>query len=228
MGLLSSRSAQAASCGGSSCWKAWALEHGLSSCGSQALLALQHMGSSRTRDQTRVPCICRRILKPWSTSEVHPCHFWILFSVSHSYREGWLDLQYTLKKRQFLISSATFPQRKTLQLFLLALLCLLLCLWVLCVYCYFSVFVTLKNFTSHYEGWISVLSSYPPSGILTLSTSTKASPVCVLIGTLLAFCCHCACRSQLIVYIWWTVMTLPPPSPPPPRGFPGFVWLSPV
>lgn len=69
------------------------------------------------------------------------------------------------------------------------------------MYCYFSVFVTLKNFTSHYEGWISVLSSYPPSGILTLSTSTKTSPVCVLIGTLLAFCRHCVPFTAHCLYL---------------------------
>ena len=31
-------------------------------------VALRHMGSSRTRNQTRVPCIGRRILNYWSTS----------------------------------------------------------------------------------------------------------------------------------------------------------------
>ena len=32
------------------------------------LVALQHVGSSQTRNQTRVPCIGRRILNYWSTS----------------------------------------------------------------------------------------------------------------------------------------------------------------
>ena len=34
------------------------------------LVALQHVGSSRTRDQTRVPCIGRRILNHCATREV--------------------------------------------------------------------------------------------------------------------------------------------------------------
>ena len=49
--------------------EALALEHRLSSCGTQAqqlwctgLVALQHVGSYQTRAQTRVPCIGRRIL----------------------------------------------------------------------------------------------------------------------------------------------------------------------
>ena len=33
------------------------------------LVAPQHVGSSGTRDQTRVPCIGRRILYPWATRE---------------------------------------------------------------------------------------------------------------------------------------------------------------
>lgn len=45
----------------------------------------------------RVPCICRRILKPWSTSKSTPVISKFLFSVSHSYREGY-SLQDTLKK----------------------------------------------------------------------------------------------------------------------------------
>ena len=55
--------------------------HGLRSCGSQALecmlsswrtglVALQHVGSSRTRDLAPVPCIGRRILNHSTTREV--------------------------------------------------------------------------------------------------------------------------------------------------------------
>ena len=36
-------------------------------------LALWHVGSSRTRDRTSVPCISRRILNHWTTRE--PCSF---------------------------------------------------------------------------------------------------------------------------------------------------------
>ena len=39
----------------------WALERRLSGCGA-GLAALQHVGSSQTRDQTRVRCIGRPIL----------------------------------------------------------------------------------------------------------------------------------------------------------------------
>ena len=58
--------------------------HGLSSCGTQAqqlwhtgLVAPQHVGSSRTRDRARVPCIGRWILNHCTTREVHI--FLILF-----------------------------------------------------------------------------------------------------------------------------------------------------
>ena len=44
----------------------WALERRLSSCGARAPW---HVGSSRTRAQTRVPCIGRRILTHWATRE---------------------------------------------------------------------------------------------------------------------------------------------------------------
>ena len=68
--LLSSCSAQASHCGG------------LSRCGSQALVhrpqwlwlpglaALQRVESSRTKDQTHVPCIGRWILNHWTSREV--------------------------------------------------------------------------------------------------------------------------------------------------------------
>ena len=50
-------------------------EHGLQACRLQqlwltGLVAPQHVGSSRTRAQTRVPCIGRRILNHCTTREV--------------------------------------------------------------------------------------------------------------------------------------------------------------
>ena len=41
-------------------------EHRLSSCGTQTC-CLQHVGFSKTRDQTRFPCIARQILNHWIT-----------------------------------------------------------------------------------------------------------------------------------------------------------------
>ena len=74
---------QASHCGGFSCCRAQALgltgsvvgssqarEHWLSSCGKQALVALQHVGSSWTRDQTQVPCVGKWILKYRTTRKV--------------------------------------------------------------------------------------------------------------------------------------------------------------
>ena len=68
---------------------AWALgPTGFSSCGSRAqaqqlwctgLVGPWHVGSSRTRDRTRVPCIGRRILNHCATREVPA----ILISVKH-------------------------------------------------------------------------------------------------------------------------------------------------
>ena len=43
---------------------------GFSSCGALGLAALWHVESSQTRDQTRVPCICRQILNHLTTREV--------------------------------------------------------------------------------------------------------------------------------------------------------------
>ena len=60
---------------------------GFSSCGMQAqlwllwpsgLVAPQHVGSSRTRGQTRVPCIGRWILNHYATREV-PLFYFYLF-----------------------------------------------------------------------------------------------------------------------------------------------------
>ena len=55
--------------GFSSC-VSWALERTLSSGGVWGLVAPQHVGSSQTRDRTRVPCIGRRILMQCATREV--------------------------------------------------------------------------------------------------------------------------------------------------------------
>ena len=54
------------------------MARGLSSCGSQALeglVAPQHVGSSRIRAQTCVPCIGRRILNHCATREVPLSNF---------------------------------------------------------------------------------------------------------------------------------------------------------
>ena len=48
----------------------WALEHRLSRCGAQALVALWHVESSQIRDQTRVPCTGRWIFIHCATREV--------------------------------------------------------------------------------------------------------------------------------------------------------------
>ena len=96
---------RASHCGGFPCCRAralgtWAsvvLARWLSSCGSRALecrlstcgmrtqqlwctglVALRHVGSSRTRAQTRVPCIGRQILKHRTTREV-PVYFCFYF-----------------------------------------------------------------------------------------------------------------------------------------------------
>ena len=45
-------------------------ECGLSSCGTTGLVALRHVGSSRARDRTHVPCIGRQILYHCATREV--------------------------------------------------------------------------------------------------------------------------------------------------------------
>ena len=80
-GLLSSCGARTSHCGGFSCCGAQALGRaGFSSCSLQALehrfcsrvclVALWHVGSSQTRDQTHVPCIGRWILNHRTTREV--------------------------------------------------------------------------------------------------------------------------------------------------------------
>ena len=75
-------------CGGFSCCGAQALgtrasvvvARGFSSCGTQAqqlwftgLVAPRHVGSSRIRARTRVPCIGRQILNHCTTREVRAC-----------------------------------------------------------------------------------------------------------------------------------------------------------
>ena len=60
-------------------WSLGSRERGLSSCGSRAsehrlskhkgFAALQHMGSSQTRDRTCVPCTDSQILYHWATRE---------------------------------------------------------------------------------------------------------------------------------------------------------------
>jgi len=48
-----------------------ALEHRLSSCGpAMGLVAQRHVGSSWTRDQTHVRCMCRQILTHCTTRKV--------------------------------------------------------------------------------------------------------------------------------------------------------------
>ena len=47
------------------------LELRLSSCGCMGLVAPEHVKSSWTRDQIRVPCFGRQILNHWITREVH-------------------------------------------------------------------------------------------------------------------------------------------------------------
>ena len=56
--------------GGFSSCGSRALERRLSSCGARGLAAPRHVGSSRTRARTRVPCIGRRILNHCATREV--------------------------------------------------------------------------------------------------------------------------------------------------------------
>ena len=68
-GLLFVCGAWASRCSGVSCCAARALERRLSSCGAQGLVAPRHVGSSRTRAQTRIPCVGRQILNHCATRE---------------------------------------------------------------------------------------------------------------------------------------------------------------
>ena len=76
-GGSSSCSAQASRCGGCS------FQSTCSVAVAQGLVALRHVGSSQTRDQTHVPCICRLILSPWTTRVVPPPIF-LTNSKAHS------------------------------------------------------------------------------------------------------------------------------------------------
>ena len=71
-GLLSSRDVQASHCGHFFCCRAWALECGLSSCGTlvSVVITSQHVESSQIKDGTCVLCIGRQILNHWTTREV--------------------------------------------------------------------------------------------------------------------------------------------------------------
>ena len=55
------------------------------------LPALQHVGSSQTRDQTYVPCIDRWILNCWTTREVHIYLFQLVFLFPSFPISGFLD-----------------------------------------------------------------------------------------------------------------------------------------
>ena len=73
---MGSRHTGFSSCGmGLSSCGSWALECRLSSCGSRGSVAPRHVGSSRTRARTRVPCIGRWILNHCATRQVPKCIF---------------------------------------------------------------------------------------------------------------------------------------------------------
>ena len=89
-GFLSSSGAWASLCGGFSCCAEQALgcadfsscssmtlEHRLSSCGPQGLIAPSHVGSSQIKDRTCVSCDGRQILYHWATRK-SPSDFLIL------------------------------------------------------------------------------------------------------------------------------------------------------
>jgi len=93
--FISSCSARACHRDGLSCWRAQilgqvgfsscgpGLDHRLSNCGLQSLVAPQHVESSWTRDQTHVLCIGRRILNHWITREVQKlCFLSLCFHIS--------------------------------------------------------------------------------------------------------------------------------------------------
>ena len=44
-----------------------------------SLVVPQHVGYSRIRDQTHVPCIGTRILNPWTTREIPDSNFKVVF-----------------------------------------------------------------------------------------------------------------------------------------------------
>ena len=76
--FLHCASLQASHCSGFSCCRARALESlGFSSLWCMGLVALQHVGPSRTRDWTHVSCTGRWILNRWTTREAQ---VWCLIS----------------------------------------------------------------------------------------------------------------------------------------------------
>ena len=77
-----------------------ALQCRLSSCGARALVAPRHVGSSRTRDRTRVPCIGRWILNHCTTREVRHSNFKRLISL-----DVWFETEFSFK-----ISFGTFKK----------------------------------------------------------------------------------------------------------------------
>ena len=91
-GLLFRCSAQASHCSGFSCCGSRALgtrasvvvAHGLQQLWLTDLVAPQHVGSSRTGDQTHVPFIGRQILNHCTTREV-PSYFSTLECIQHMY-----------------------------------------------------------------------------------------------------------------------------------------------
>ena len=109
---------RASHCGGFSCCRAWALEHRLSNCDTRAqqlwltgsrmqaqqlwsmgLVSSRHVGSSRTRAQTSVPCIGRWILNHCATGEV-PCFLYTSAKTTYHYRlnaEGDVRIQLSIK-----------------------------------------------------------------------------------------------------------------------------------
>ena len=84
-----SRSKWASHCIGSSYCRAWAQVHGWEVV-LTGLVAPRHVESSRTRDQTRVPCIGRWILNHWTTREVPQSAFLSTYChVTNEESEGW-------------------------------------------------------------------------------------------------------------------------------------------
>ena len=68
---------QASLCGGLSCCGARALGARASVVANVGLVAARHVGSSRTRARTQVPCIGRQILNHCATREAQNCKSWI-------------------------------------------------------------------------------------------------------------------------------------------------------
>ena len=80
--LLSSCGARASHRRGFSCCGAWALGVRASVVVANGLSCTWYVGSSQTRDRTRVPCIGGRILNHWTTREVplvHSCYLVIVY-----------------------------------------------------------------------------------------------------------------------------------------------------